>query len=772
MALSLVGGGALLVAPWPTLALAAAVAPLVRRPGLAALALLAMLTGWARSHAAVARYEEARTSALHALPRVARCSGEATVASSPVRTHGVLRWNAAATLDCDPGAPPWSGLVTLYGGPHDLARGDRVEVVVQIAPPERLWNPETGDVRPRETRRGVLRTGSAIDVRYVRRGASVAWLIDRARAHTRARIDATFPADTAPMARALVLGETDLAASDDAAFRMSGLAHLLAVSGMHLVLVVLGVLHALRAFLVRVEWLAARLDVGRLSALVGIPFAWLYADFAGGSGSAVRAAWMLTAALAAQAIGRKGTAPRSFGLSLLGAALFDPLVLFDVSFVLSACATAGLIVFSTPIGEALARRAPRWMGGVMRAMGTTLAATIPCAPVLALFSPTLPAGGALANLLAVPVGDAAALPVCLLHGVLSPWPAAERGSALVASGALWLVRAVARVSAHTSWLQVGVPPPSAWQMAALCFGFAAVVIGGRRRVALVALALAATLLLELPVRAAGAPRGVLRATFLDVGQGDGALVDLPDGEAMMIDGGGLVGSPIDVGTRVVAPVLRARRRDRLALVVLSHPHPDHFGGLATGLGAVRSGALWDTGQGEREGVGGGYAALLEHMRAARVPVLRPAALCGQHLLGGARVEVLAPCPGPTPERGPNDNSFVLRISYGRRAFLFVGDAEHEEEADLLRHPDRLRADVLKVGHHGSRTSSSPAFVRAVAPELAVISCGIRNRFGHPNPVTLTTLRAENIPVLRTDVVGQVVVGTDGDGLFVGDAVAR
>jgi competence protein ComEC len=256
-------------------------------------------------------------------------------------------------------------------------------------------------------------------------------------------------------------------------------------------------------------------------------------------------------------------------------------------------------------------------------------------------------------------------------------------------------------------------------------------------------------------------------TFLDVGQGDSALIDLPDGGAMIIDGGGLVGSPVDTGTRVVAPVLRARRRSELMAAVLSHPHPDHFTGLATGLGGVRLRSLWDTGQGQKEEVAGGYAVLLGHARDAGVPVLRPDRLCGGRAMGGAWVDVLAPCPEATVDRGPNDNSLVLKITYGVRAFLFVGDAEGEEERDLLSLGlGKVRADVLKVGHHGSRTSTSPSFLAAVSPRDAIISVGVRNRFGHPHPTTLRTLAAQGVHVFRTDVDGEIQASTDGLNLVV------
>jgi len=330
-ALGLAAGGLAVVAPWEVAVAGFLVLALVVRgwrPRVVATAIVvaAVGIGRLRAQASVDRHEKALAEADTVIPLPARCAGHARVDSSPVRVRGAARWDATIEASCDGAGSSWRGRATVYGGPEELARGDEVDVVATLAPPQRLWNTAAGDPRPGEALRGVVRTGGALDVRLARRASGLIAWIDRQRARVRHRIDATFDARVGPMARALVLGESDLAPDDDDAFRGSGLSHLLAVSGMHLVLVLALAMRVLEGTLRRIEALAAVGDVGRYAAAVGIPIAWVYAEFAGAGGSTLRAAWMATAALAARALGRRGDATRAFGLSVGAMAMAEPLV--------------------------------------------------------------------------------------------------------------------------------------------------------------------------------------------------------------------------------------------------------------------------------------------------------------------------------------------------------------------------------------------------------------------------------------------------------------
>jgi competence protein ComEC len=772
-ALAAVAGGTFVISPWASGGGFVLAALLVWR------ALGARRVAWCgalfvlgalRSAHALDDFDERRFAWRDAIGHPRRCAFTARVASSPIETHGSMSFLADVQhADCED-VPLPAFRARLYGGPRELGRGDVVSGVADFAGAQLFRNFGGADPRPSAQRGGAVASGGALSITVESRGFGVRPLIDRARAHVRARIVATFPPLAVPLAKALVLGESDLDPDDDVAFRASGLSHLLAVSGTHLVLAVVTLVNALGFMLVRLEAFAACVHAARLAAALGVGLSLGYADFAGGSGSAFRAAYMLSVGFLVTAAGRRPSAVRRLAASMLIGAALDPLVACDVSFLLSVAATGGLIGIGPYFKRFTVHVRPRPLAWLADSLATTLSAMLPCVPLLSLLSSELGLAGLLANVLAGPVGELCALPLCLLHAILGFWPWLERGAAMAGGGALLIVRAIARLSAEQSSWRFALPVPSGFELALVAVLAVALLTSPagrwRRRLLIWLAALGGLLLLERLQTRAGAPRGRLVASVLDVAQGDSTLIDFPDGSLWLIDGGGFVGSPVDPGRAVILPELRARRRSRIDVMVLSHPHPDHFSGLESVLAAVEVGEFWDTGQGLAQGAGPTYARIRALLRERGVPVRGPAELCGERARGGVRVQVLSPCPSFRAGVGANDNSFVIRLLWAQRAFLFTGDAEHEAEAGLLERGLPLAADFLKVGHHGSRTSSSPAFLDAVRPRVATMSTGIRNRFGHPHAPTLQKLSERRILALRTDRYGAVRIETDGEALSI------
>ena len=250
-----------------------------------------------------------------------------------------------------------------------------------------------------------------------------------------------------------------------------------------------------------------------------------------------------------------------------------------------------------------------------------------------------------------------------------------------------------------------------------------------------------------------------------MGQGDSALVRTPSGRTILIDGGGRPEQDDTdiIGMKVIEPFLRRQIVNRIDIVVLTHPHDDHIQGLIPVLRDFRVGMVLDPGipHGSES-----YRRFLSMIQARHIPYRR--AVRGQVISFGDGVEmgVLHPPPELLATDDENDNSAVLRFTYGKSAVLFTGDAGEDAESDILASGADLRSDVLKVGHHGSGSSSSLAWLDAVRPRLAVISVGATNPFGHPSPDVLARLSSRKVRVLRTDQCGAVTLSLSRNGYSV------
>ncbi len=709
-----------------------------------------------------------------------------TVAGHPVETERGVRF----TLAADSAAPgdvfvpvrgdvqvalwqPRSREAPRIAYPR-LRAGDRVRVAGTLRPLAPRRNPADFDYGAYLARRGTHATLAGYDSTALALVGTEAGVRDRianaVRAHTRRALRAHVRAEEprAVLSALLLADRSRIERGTRDAFAATGLMHLLAISGLHVLLVGMALYGLLKPLLHRLGWRWRTVEVVRAAATLGV--LGLYVVATGAPPSAVRALVMAALLIVGAAAERAPNTLNALGVAALALLAARPTFLFDVGFQLS-FAAVGAIVALVPVFE---RGVPAWWtaGRVRRwATGMTLvslAATLGTMPVLLFHFGRVPLAGLVLNLAAIP-----ATTVTLAGGLfavaLAPVPAlAGLAGASAEAGAqalLWTSRTGAE---WLAWSNVGGFVRSGWWLGALSVGLVALALWPRPRPRWRLVAAAGCLAgvgVWQPVWT-GAARPALEVVFFDVGQGDAALVSLPNGRHLLVDAG--VRDPYtDAGSRTVLPHLRRAGIDRLDAVVVTHPHADHLGGLPALLRAVEVGQVLHNGQPYGSALYAETLGLLDSLGVDSRAVTAGDAL---GLDPAVHLQVLAPGTAPHPGAEANDGSVVLRVSYGATSFLLTGDAEHAAEADLVAHyGDLLASDVVKVGHHGSETSSTAGFVERVAGErvpggaapLAVVSVARRNVHGLPDAAVLGRWQAAGATVLQTWAEGAVWLRSDG-----------
>lgn len=566
------------------------------------------------------------------------------------------------------------------------------------------------------------------------------------RTGARRAIDLAFAAD-APLARALLIADTrTLAPELRDRFADAGLVHMLSISGLHVAIV---------GAALQLVLLAARLP-RRAAAAAALAATALYVAIIGAPAPAVRAGAMLGMATLGQLAQRPTSPWAPVAVGALIPLLLDPGTVRDLGFQLSVVGVAGLVASGALARRVLAPRCSGWRLTVGRELTASVVAAVVSLPLVAWSFGRVSLVAPLANLVAGPV-VAVLQPTLFLALLCAPAPGVARFVAGAAHPLLAALDRVATLAAAVPHAALHVSPtlPAAWLCGALSAALVAACVARHAGRPLVLGAAALAALTWLPLAPSGG--GVAELHMIDVGQGDALAVRTPRGRWLLFDAGGAWRTG-DAGRSAVVPYVRRRGGPVLAFI-LSHPHLDHVGGAASVLRALRPAAYWDA---AFAGGGLAYRQSLSLARTLGVPWQRVDP--GDSIAAdGVVVRFLAPDSAWTAGlRDPNEASTVALVRYGAVRFLLVGDAERGEEGWLLRHAgDALRAEVLKVGHHGSRTSSTPEFLAAVRPRLALVSAGLGNSYGHPDGEVLAALAAVGADVVRSDVVGSAIVRTDG-----------
>jgi competence protein ComEC len=535
-------------------------------------------------------------------------------------------------------------------------------------------------------------------------------------------------------------------------FARSGLVHLLSISGFHVGLITAWVF--LLGRLARMTRSAALVTAAIASAG--------YVVFLGWPAPAARAAALAVVVARCRTRQRHVQANALLAATCLAVLIVDPWASLDLGGWLSAAALWGATRFTRWSDRAVGRSF--WA----RTAASSLGATLATAPITAAFLGTVALAGLLLNFPAIPVA-ALAVPGVLASLVVLPlWPS---GAEALAAGAGLSLHLLELCAVAGSAVPVGYLALEAGTLTAVIpwvgvLALALWIVGERNTLGQAGRRLgwcvAAALWLRLaPVQIFGSADGGggLALHFLDVGQGDGALLRTPAGRWLVIDAGPVSGRD-DAGRRVVAPFLERQGARTLAAILVSHAHADHMGGVPSLLRRFGVGILIEPGAPVTDPA---YTALLAALDSVRVP-WHPGRAGERFTLDGVRFTLLHPSPG-WAEWGEdvNEDSLVLLVEYGDFQALFTGDAGLPAEAAL--HGSLEPVDLLKVGHHGSRGSTRGELLDALRPLAAIISVG-RNDYGHPAPETLDRLRHRQVPVLRTDQDGTISVRTDGATMWI------
>ena len=608
-------------------------------------------------------------------------------------------------------------------------------------------------------------------------------------------LQANLPLQTVGVYQAILLGlQGNISPRDREAFQASGSYHLLSISGLHMALLALCATQLLSWLFKRSTWLLLHLPATKVAALLALLPLSAYAMIAGFDPPVVRSLIMITVFIVALLVDRQWSIGNNIAIAALLLLASNPAQLFTASFQLTFAAVTAIALFAPLVTQLTAQRAnadpqenrlliKSWLG--LKKWGLTsllvsLAATLGTAPILARQFHQISLAGPLATLLIEPFLCLWSLILGLMACVTSGIPYLPHLFLALGSPGITLSISLANLCAHLPGSVIQVPTPG---IPAMVGWYGLMLLWAKHRTCsrplisigvIVGLGLLATEF--LPV---ARPDHETRLTILDVGQGSALIIEMPDHQVILVDGGRKQTpgrSGFDVGKELIAPYLWHQKIRRLAAVVCSHPDADHYNGIPFILRQFRPQLLWINGHESAEQE---YAAMLRLATELTIETKIPAPGMTLYQSEEASLSVLSGGQIPARERedrpggkpSSNNQSLVLRLSFGKTSFLLPSDIEYETEEALLaqsEHRTDLQADLLVAPHHGSATSSSEGFLRAVAPRFIAISAGQNQAGNFPAPETLARYRKLGSTIRNTAEQGTLFFHSDGRQVWEGE----
>jgi competence protein ComEC len=578
--------------------------------------------------------------------------------------------------------------------------------------------------------------------------------------------------------KALVLGEQgDIPEEVKEHFIVTGIAHLLAISGDHLGIVALLSFSLLIWILKRSEFLLLTVDVKKWAAALTIPCLLLYTFIAGGGISVIRATIMVITFLFSILLHRERHLLHTLALAAFLILIFSPPSLFDVSFQLSFLAVLSILYLVPRILKSLKWEGiflpPKnsWKQNILKYILLSLLVTgvaiLGTAPLVALhfnrFSPI----GFFTNLFIIPWVGFIIVPLSLIASLFSFFfsPLAILLIHLNNWIALVLLKVVA-FFASIPYASLFVSTPTVFEVILFyLLLFSVIHLQKGKRIRYIFVGLCIVFVLDLTFwNLKDSFQKDLRLTFIDVGHGDSILIEFPKGKKMLIDGGGLYEDRFDIGKNVIAPFLWKKKIRWIDTLVLTHPDPDHLKGLIFIASQFSIGQFWDNGfQTDSEP----YLQLRKILKEKKIQTQSIHEETPLQIINGVEISVLNPPVANKIQRRDrnfwnlNNSSLVMKLRFKNVSVLLVGDIGKEAEEQMLRKGFPVKADILKIPHHGSSSSSSLLFLERVKPIYAVLSVGERNIGRLPHPEVLKRYEQLGAKIFRTDRQGAITVITDG-----------